>query len=473
MTVFGKSVAKDSALLAASKGVTVVLGVIKLAIIARFLSPDGVGAFYLSMATVLFLSDLVMPQFGEAASRFVAEKKHTNREETARIISATVFAIFVFSIVLFAISRFFLGKLIVSFYQKENTLCYFNIFAIAIVLNPLNNVLLDHLKILTKFGYISAGNIARSAVDIMLLGLFFYIGFRVEGAIYAFVLALAVQLIICLFGIRKYLRLTSIKDLVNVDNDLLKFWYPICGSALIKAGAARMKTIIGGHFLSLTNLGYFEIASRAALTIFSIFRQYILVVHSYLMNAYYRNRDNFILLLNQSIKKYSLVIFPAAGLMIIFSTYFFVLMYGENYRFSATIFSILIFSEIFSSFAAFSKTIFYVKNKPIFYFWFHAVYFLIQLILVLILTPLFGAVGLAVSMVLASLSLMLTGYFLSTRLKVVIKKAHFTIPFVLILCLLSSFYLLKMKGMINIFVAGFFFLLTMSFYIIRELRKVP
>lgn len=467
--------------------ITAFLGYFTRIILARELTVEDYGLFFAVFSFVSFLLFFRDLGLGSALVKHLAEfkaKKQFNEIKTG------IFAVFISLLILsaiFGLVLYFMAPALSQNYFKDSRAEFILYFFIAYIFFSalflfLGNIFQGFQNIKT----FSLMEPIRCTIVFIIIILLLKWDYGIIAPVIAYTISwLAVFLVFIplawyAFAFLKY----KIRNMRQITKQLYMFGMAV---ALTQIGAkviSRIDTLMLTYFTSLTDVGIYNAVQPTAL-LFLFFSGSVTPALYPLVSELWAKNDR--KRLNEGIRllhKYSFVItMPALLSVLVFSSLFLKLTFGEQYALGSTALQILLVGIIFLLVATVNNTVLSAIGKPQAVTKAFIIVAILNVLLNLILIPLFGMNGASIS---TSISYLL---LLAVSTRYIAKYVKLTIPilaWVKTLCLGIIFTLIAfvLKGVlamnvwlelaITIAVAGSVYLILaywMKLIDIRELRK--
>ena len=357
--------------------------------LGRFLGPELYGIFgiVLSLLSINYL--FLLSGVRDSVSKFTAE----NPLSVHSILIQGLRVQGVFSIVL-ALFYFGLSSVIADLLNDSSLAPYFRISALAIPLTALYTAYLGSLNGIRSFGKEAAIKIIYSLAKVILIFAFVFLGFQISGAIFGYIVAALVALLVAKYTCR-FENFSSPFD----RKKIISFAVPI----IIFSGVSTLLTNLDLLFVKAilqdnSQAGFYTAASTLTKTPLPIFYAFSLTVFPSvskstslgdlpLTQAYIRS----------SLKYLTMLIIPIAFLVSATSKNLINLFYSEQFTAAGIPLSILIFGMSFFSIFTLLITVINASGRPITSMIFGLVMIPISVVLNLILIPAYQLLGAALA----------------------------------------------------------------------------
>lgn len=465
--------------------ITAFLGYFIRIILARKLSVEDYGLFFAIFAFVSFLLFFRDLGLGSALVKHLAEFKAKNKfDEIKTGILSVFFSLLILSAVL-GIILYFLAPLLAQNYFKDGRAEYIIYFFIAYILFSalflfLRNIFqgFQKIKIFALMEPIRLGIILGGVL------LLFGLGYGILTPVIAYTASwLAVFVVFLPFAFKTFFFLKyKIKDVCKVTKQLYIFGIAI---ALANIGArviARIDILMLTYFNSLSEVAVYNVILPTAL-LFLFFSQAISPVLYPLVSELWAKKDK--KRLTQGIKllyKYSFVItMPAFLTILVFSSLTIKLLFGAKYIAGSFALQILLIGILFLLISTINNTILAAIGKPGAVTKSFLIIAGINIVLNLLLIPLFGIEGAAAATLISYLLLLvLSTIFVVRYIRIKIpvfdwiKTALAGVLFAVVAFILRKILVLNvwLELIIIIFVAGTVYLLLAYLLKLLDIREL-
>ncbi|HME87421.1 MAG TPA: oligosaccharide flippase family protein, partial [Candidatus Nanoarchaeia archaeon] len=268
MATYTKKLVRGSAIILFMSVFGSFLGFLARILLARNLSTTEYGLFYAVFAFVSFF--LFFRDFGlnQALAKFIPGfiiKKEYNKIKTAIV---SVFTVQLISTTIFGVLLYVFSDFLAAHYFKDAAASFILKVFILYVLFSMAFMLL--VSILQGFQRIIVYSSAESLRSILMLGMIFFLftkGLGIAAPTYGFaisyilVVAIFIPYFLSIFHFFSY----KIVDFKNMTKKLFAFSLPVLLTSIGARAIARMDTLVLTYFVSLDQVGIYNVAMPIAL----------------------------------------------------------------------------------------------------------------------------------------------------------------------------------------------------------------
>lgn len=339
-----KSESLQKSLTTVAKGATIVfigllagkiLGTVNQVILARFMGPEDYGRFniVLSVVTIVFS----ISSFGMMGSlpRFIPYNLKLGRRDKARSV-VDFSALFVFSanILAAAIVFVFSGRIARDIFNDPQLEILLRVFSVGIPVIAVNRVAIGIIR-----GFKSAKydallfKIGTRVINILVFLVFVAFGYRLYGAVIAFIIGALITSIIAIWLVKKKVFPDySECSRVPVAGEIMKFTWPLALTGLMFIVLSKTDMMLLGYFLSSKEVGIYTPAimiARLMLFISMAFKYMFLPV----VSEFFSHGDmDGLKSLYQSVSKWiMLTVLPMTIYFVVFPSGILRILYGREY----------------------------------------------------------------------------------------------------------------------------------------------
>jgi len=311
----GEKFAFDVVWVFGSSIVVLLLHFFQKPIMARYLGPDGLGLFSISLMIVGILELITLFGIDYALVKFVAEHKE-DKEKVYSLISSALFTILIIGIMA-SLSLFLLSDALADIFDMPLLSSLLKIYAFAFSFSVLHGIIIGCFRGLREMKYYAFIRILQASLALMFILAFIIIGMGVKGAMLGTILAIITTVSIAMMIMKRFVRFTVSDYRKNVKM-LLSFGSRMVSANMIGYVYLYIDAIMIGYFLTSTDVGYYEIATSLS-KFFLLFPNAIGTVAYPTISAYWARGD--IQAINKLVDKamkYSSCVLTFAGMAIIF-----------------------------------------------------------------------------------------------------------------------------------------------------------
>lgn len=434
MTNYSKKLIKGTSLIFTASVISAGLGYLLRILLARNLSIEDYGLFYAVFAFVGLLASFRGFGIGQALMKYIPEFKL--QKKFSFIKKGIVYYFFVQFItysILLIILFFFAEKLSLFYFKDAKSLQLLIVLALAFLFAIFES--LFHVLFLgyNKPKYYSFTTFFQMLLVVIITFILFNFGVGFLSPAYGYLFASIIASGTYFVLFRK-LSPEFFKSKFSIDFKFFKkitlFGLPLTVSAFIGTSIGQLDTLMLTYFTTLKDVALYHVALPIAMILRHFAKSVSFIVIPVSSEIYFKKKEILIDGIKKIQKYLLIIIIPLALSMAVFAPFIISLFFGEEYLGAVTALRIISISSIFYSVAHVNSNFLLGVGKPGLNAKTMVSGYVLALILNLILIPLFGILGAAVSILIAALFM----FFLSFRyLK---KSINYKFPFVLFLKLL-------------------------------------
>ena len=343
------------------------------------------GIYSLAFAIISFVMSFTVLSLNQGIIRWVSYYKGTREKEKSDIVISTALKIVFSTSLLFFFIFFFFSDFISSFFNIAGMSVMLRFFAFLIPIMSFSiifgSVLVANKNIvhLTLSKTITEPVLRLSAVIIL-----FFFGFKLFGIVFGFLISNIIVLALLVFFSRRYFRF----NLKGFDKGLILFSMPILLISIISGIIKNIDTIMLGYFTNIEEVALYNSALPTA-ALLLVFSTSLMAIFLPTITEKYARKEDIGLEYAAVTKWVFMLTLPFALIMIFFSNKLLAVLFGNEYHSAGIALSILCFSYFFSAISQSSRNVLLMlkKTKMILYYVLAA--FAINLVLNLVLIPLF------------------------------------------------------------------------------------
>ena len=357
--------------------------------LGRYFGPELYGSFGVILSLLAVNGIFVQAGIPVAVSKFIAE----NEEMAFTIRNKALIIQLIFSFIIFII-YFSLAPIIADSVGDQNLTYYFRLSAIVIPFDALFFVYMYSLNGLRKFGKQTIIGILYNVLKVVVVFSLVFLGYSLEGAIIGYTAASAIGLVMSMLlcKIEKSKQIFKSIKLIKFAAPLIV--YSIAITLLISIDLLFVKAFIKND----ASTGYYTSANFLSKVPYYIF----LGLSATLLPSLSKSIDKKNVFqtksyINNSLRYMLMIILPIIFLVSATSKDLINLVYSDKYLLGAQSLSILIFGLTFLSFFSIFTTIITANNEPRKSMIFAIMLIPIDVILNIILIPIYGLMGAAIA----------------------------------------------------------------------------
>ena len=370
-------------------GVTAI-GYLATIYFAHFLGPAILGSFYLFTAYFGIFDVISDGGFGGASIKRISEGKNPNEFFTASIILR--FVLLGISIVIFII----MSPYLVGITNSE----LFYLFIITLTVGSINGICAIDVLGTARIGVSQTSNFINTMVKLVIQVLAVFVGWGLGGLIAGFITGMIASAVINF----KFIRLKLTKCNFNHFKDMstFAFWTFLSSGGVLMFSYAD--TILIGYFLNSEEVGIYRIAFQLA----AVSAVTVTVFNSVLFPRISRwHAENDIAMIQLTLSKaitYCLILaIPVTAGGVLLSDKLMYFLYGASFQSGSSCLIILLFAQIANIFMYLFTMCLNGIDKPRYSFYVTLISAILNIILNIVLIPVFGVTGAAAAMLLTML----------------------------------------------------------------------
>jgi len=312
-----------------------ILGIVNQILLGRFLGPEDYGLFNLALSVVMIASVIAIFGLFGALSRFIPYYLKRDEKETVKsLIDFSSLFVFSVSILLATLLYIFSRKIATTIFHDEDLATVLKVFSIGIPIFALQRVMMAVVR-----GFKAAKHdalifkIGDRLVRIFVFLLFLTIGYRLYGALFAFLSGCSVSIIVSGWLIKnkifpdyhKYKR-------VPVAKTLLSFSWPLALTGFTFIFVSKTSTLLVGYFLTSADVGVYTPTLVIAKLLFFVSAAFQYIFLPVVSESFSKNKLKDIESLFKSTFKWTfLIVLPLFLLISLFPREILTLLYGNEY----------------------------------------------------------------------------------------------------------------------------------------------
>jgi len=370
-------------------------------LLAKNLSVEDYGLFFAVFSVILFV--IIIKDLGlrNALAKFIPEFLSKNDRQSVKSSMMLVFYIHLLTSLLFTAILVFLAPILAKHYFHSVTAAQLMaVFAFALIVSFIEEIFVYSFQGFQKMIYFSMAPAVRMTLVLLITFVLLKTGAGIMAPVYAFLITYAIMSLVypVLFIKTTFRDFFSVKS--NISSSLTK--------TIFKFGILTMLTFTGGYILSYTDtlvltyfrtlkeVGWYQVAMPSTTLLWYIPQAVSTIILPMASELWSKNEKGLLSTGIEMAHKYSFVaVVPLALIMLTFPEIMIRVLFGEAYVPAAQALQILAVGAIIFSISTLNTAAFsgighpQVNTKIIF------TAALINLILNLILIPLYGIIGAA------------------------------------------------------------------------------
>ncbi|MDY6894854.1 MAG: flippase [Thermotogota bacterium] len=362
MVQLGRNVLKNSIYNSSGTLITSATGLIITVLLARLLSPEEYGLFYLALSVGFLLLTFTDLGINATLIRYVSHAIGNNEEKLARSYFRYLFRFNLLLTLLVSVTLIILAEpLAVYVFDKPSLYLPLVVVGFFIVVTSLRNFIKCTFHAFHEFKVNTITSVVYEGLRLALIPLFIFFGYAVFGAMIGVFLSSLGALLVLLFLILKKHPFLLDKDVMDLDRKkILRFLGFLTIGSISGVIFAYVDSIMLGIFLPAESVGFYRIGYNIVFAVVGLISiaNVLLPVFTQLKDFELRNAFN-------KVFKYSMTFsFPFALGLIFVSENLIELVFGTEYLPAMIPMQILSFNIIIATTSGFFGHILNAKEKP-------------------------------------------------------------------------------------------------------------
>ena len=382
-------------------------------IIARFLGPARFGLYAVGWTLVTTIGHLGLLGMHQGVIRFGTQHRETDRARLKGIFIQTIFiglsAGLLLGCILFGAAPWIADKL----FQMPDLGTVIRLFTPAIFFSNGLSIVAAATRVSLKMRYsVYSMVLTQTIANFGLVIYFYFIGWQLHGAIVASVASFAIA-----FATSVYHLKILFPDLFNrnlkpkfIGTDLFKYSLPTSFSGVLSRINMRLDRLFIAHFRPAAEVGIYQAISQPC-ALFQIILHAFATMMAPMMSKLYR--DNKFDRLNETIKvatKWCLYIsFPLVLVLLFSSKELITFLFGSEYAVGNHAFLVLVVVQLFNVATGPINTVLIMTGHQMADLYISLITLVINIILNILLIPLYGFLGAALATAIANISRFILG----------------------------------------------------------------
>ncbi len=383
-------IARHSFFILLARLLEAVAAMVNSIILARMLGPDGRGRYALILAIVILLSVLGTLGITESNVYLINKKRYSAHN----FISNSIYFAFCSSVLWFAVFILFyklIGYRMLPTLTLSEILLPLTILPFYLLFVYLQNILLGIGAI---YRFIST-NIFL-AVSPLLFLMIFLLDFRLtlREAIYAYMLSYMSACSYTFWCCIKEEGSFKFSPNASLAKESLIYGLKTNIGTILQIARDRLETIILGYFMMNSAVGYYNVATGLSDRLKMLPKTVSYLLFAEVSKSDHESGD---ILTAKFTRNILWIMSPLIGILIIFSKYIVLILYGREFLPAHVPMSILFGSTLLSAFTFFLGKLFLGQGRPRVYLFAGAAALVTTIGLDVLLIPLYGLVGAAIA----------------------------------------------------------------------------
>lgn len=369
--------------------------------IGRELGPNEFGLFNIGFAILMFITVAALLGLQEGAPAFISRFRVLDEWGKVKGVILSSFKIALFSCLLFSALVFTLSKFVShQVFHEERLIPVIKTFAIIIPFFGLTLMLLSYLrglKLIKQMVY--SRNVFGNLSLILTLIVFFLLGHKLYGAIFAHLIQYSVIILVAVFYLRKnhILPQGELKP-VPVTKELMRFSLPLTGAGSLERLRVWTDTFLIGFLLNSIDVGLFNSALIICQLLVVFSASFIVILLPINSELYAQNNTKEMSRIYYTVCKWLFfILVPIFFLLFFFPQSIIAIIFGAEYEGVGNALRILVCGYFFNATVGIWITIIYAIGKTKIDLYLRIAGITLNIVLSLILIPRLGIMGAAIS----------------------------------------------------------------------------
>ena len=383
-------------------------------IIARYYGPEVYGLFVLGImilsATVAFASF----GFSEGLVRYISFYRGKKGENKIRFLYRTSLLILTISGILAGVILFLFSDFIsITFFHNAGLIIFLKIFSFLIPIFIFANVFLAFLRAYEKISEFSfVFNILQNVMKVVFLGLLIFLGWTTKAIAFSYFLGIFSMFVVSYFLCRYKLPQIFLKyklskeEKKKIRKEFISYSWPILFLGVITLVFSWIDSFSIAYFMDVASVGFYNAAFPIAALMGiapELFRQLFLPL---ITKEYSKGNSEVIKELSKQSAKWIFIInIPLFIILFLFPGAVINILFGPEFISAAMALRILCISGIFASFNLLLVNLILMTGKSKIILINLLVFSVLNIILNIVLVPIFGINGAAASTTLVNIGL--------------------------------------------------------------------
>lgn len=310
------------------------LGYLARVIMARYLGPGEYGLFSLAISVFGVVAIFVMLGLPVGIVRFVSEAREDN-EKVRSIVKTSVITVVFISIIVSIVMFYLSDFMFLRFFGTQRVSPLFHILLISLPFSALAIILESVAVAYQKISYrMYAEEIVKNIVRILLMTLFFYLGYDVIASVIGYTAGVVASAFAAFYFIHK--KLVNMRGKWSYDRkvarNIISYSWPLALSTFLLSIVIQLDTIMMGHFLSERDVGLYNAALPTAQIVIMVPAAIGSLLLSTMTTLYTSGKIKETESIYKSVTKWLFAFtIPITLLLVIFSREIILAFFGVNY----------------------------------------------------------------------------------------------------------------------------------------------
>jgi O-antigen/teichoic acid export membrane protein len=454
-------------------------------VLARNLTPEDYGLFYAVFSLIMFL--LIFRDFGlgNALTKFIAQynvNKDYPKIKTL-IVSSFIFQL-IASLLLMSSLLLLSSYLSINYFRSDKADLVLSILSVYILFSMFSRLMDNILKGFQDEKWYSWAQSIRIGSALLFFFPFYYLGFGVTSAALSFVVGVFLTFIFLFIGVLKYSFVFKypLKDFWGTTKELFSYALPVIFTGFGNKIVAHLDVLLLTYFVPLAIVGVYNVILPTALLFLFIPRAVTMILFPMTSELWERKDEKRLAKGVSIIHTYLLLLIqPLVYIIFVFGDLFIGTFFGYEYVSGLFAFRILLVGVLFYVLATTNNSIISAIGKPFIVTKIVGIAAVFNIILNIIMIPIYGISGAALATTLSYLII----FTFST--KAVLKFIHLHSPWKIIIKSLSSGFVfllvaygirivgpgsLWLRAVVAILVAGFAYFLIIYILKLIDIKEI-
>ena len=434
-------------------------------IMARYLGPDGLGLFSLAIMIAGIIELIATFGIDGALTKYVAEHKE-HEGKVSSLVSSAFLTILIIGVIT-GLALFVCSNIFASTFNMPRLSLLLRIYAVVFPFSLTYAIIISFFNGLREMKYYAFTVLLQASLALIFILVLLFVGLGVEGAMLGTVFAIIGTVVVATVIMKKFMHFTFLNYKKNTKK-LASFGSRLVGANMIGQIYYYIDILMLGYFLTSTEVGYYTVAVSLSRFFWLVPRAIGTVAFPAISEYWAKDNHHAINRLVAKSTKYSACILVFAGMSVIFfAKDIITFLFTPEFLPAVLPLTILVIGTVISGVLRSISGIFASVGKVNLTVKISAIAATGDVLLNIILIPLYGIIGAAVATTAASiLSAIAIIYFLRASLTIKLDISWFTKMAVLIGMSVTLFYGL---GFLNYYLSSIITLLLYAVIVIKYL----
>lgn len=240
------------------------LGTLLVFVLAKIMTVDEMGLFFLGINVVTFLAVVFVGGVGAGIRRYVSIAHGENDGDMAWDYFNTSLAIVLPLMATTCLALFiFANEISVSVFSRPELATVIKLLIPFLVLFSIAQLLLSVTQAYKKMQYwVICIDIVNNILRILIVLLLALFGLTLYAGIWAYIVSIFITLIMAYYYFRKTIPAYPVRKINYKMRELIGFSFPVTLSAISNSGNGLLAVLIVGYFLTASDVGLYAVAIK-------------------------------------------------------------------------------------------------------------------------------------------------------------------------------------------------------------------